>query len=149
MPRGGAREGKPGKAYGNRSDMNAAKLPVMTGPSQGYGQRAALERQQQAVPLPAARPVATPAGPQAAAPAVPVMPPAPLDRPTERPDEPITAGLPSGAGPGPEALGLGRPDLARLVQYLPTLEILASRPGSTEEVRNFVRLVRSNARIAE
>lgn len=28
----------------------------------------------------------------------------PLGAPTERPNEPITAGLPMGAGPGPEAL---------------------------------------------
>jgi hypothetical protein len=28
----------------------------------------------------------------------------PLNRPTEAPNEPITAGLPMGAGPGPEAI---------------------------------------------
>jgi len=32
----------------------------------------------------------------------------PFDGPTERPDEPVTAGLPMGPGPGPEALtGVG------------------------------------------
>ena len=30
----------------------------------------------------------------------------PLFAPTERPDEPITSGIPMGAGPGPEALGM-------------------------------------------
>jgi hypothetical protein len=30
----------------------------------------------------------------------------PLFAPTERPDEPITAGIAMGAGPGPEALGM-------------------------------------------
>lgn len=34
-------------------------------------------------------------------------PPPPFNRPTERPDEPLTAGLSSGPGPGPEALGVG------------------------------------------
>lgn len=44
------------------------------------------------------------APPQASAPPVP---PGPLTRPTDRPLEPITSGLPMGPGPGPEALGLG------------------------------------------
>lgn len=30
----------------------------------------------------------------------------PLDAPTQRPGEPLTAGLPHGPGPGPEALGV-------------------------------------------
>jgi len=30
----------------------------------------------------------------------------PLFAPSERPDEPVTAGIPLGAGPGPEALGM-------------------------------------------
>ena len=30
----------------------------------------------------------------------------PLYAPSERPDEPITSGIPLGAGPGPEALGM-------------------------------------------
>lgn len=101
MPRGGKREGKPGKSYGNRTDMNQ---PVQTGPSQGYGQRVALERQQQAVPLPAARPVATPGS--AVEMSGPPTPPPDLLAPTDRPNEPITAGLPMGPGPGPEALGM-------------------------------------------
>lgn len=29
-----------------------------------------------------------------------------LDAPTQRPGEPLTAGLPHGAGPGPESLGV-------------------------------------------
>jgi len=32
----------------------------------------------------------------------------PLFAPSERPDEPITAGIPMGAGPGPEALMMGK-----------------------------------------
>jgi hypothetical protein len=35
-----------------------------------------------------------------------------MDAPTQRPLEPVTAGLPIGAGPGPEALGLGMLDIA-------------------------------------
>lgn len=38
-----------------------------------------------------------------------VLPPS-LDAPTERPEEPLTAGSPSGPGPGPEALNLAPPE---------------------------------------
>lgn len=40
---------------------------------------------------------------QAAASAGPVTP---LFAPTQRPDEPVTSGIPLGAGPGPEVLGM-------------------------------------------
>lgn len=53
-----------------------------------WGQKAALAAAEQAVPV-------------ADAPESPM----PLLRPTERPEEPVTAGVPMGAGPGPEALG--------------------------------------------
>jgi hypothetical protein len=55
-----------------------------------------------------------PSGPQAtpgAGPA-PFIPPGAvgsLERPSERPDEPITHGAALGAGPGPESLGLNGP----------------------------------------
>lgn len=88
MARGGRRSGKPGVAYPNRTDLNAQ--PVRTASGQEYGERTRQEQAQQAVPLPAAAPV----------------PPAqPLLRPTERPNEPVTSGLPLGPGPGPEVLG--------------------------------------------
>ena len=71
----------------------------------------------------------------------------PLDAPSARPNEPITAGLPVGGGPGPEAVGLlaantdtGAKDLA---QYLPMLEFMASRPGASAQTRNFVRRLRA------
>lgn len=38
-----------------------------------------------------------------------MLPPS-LDAPTERPEEPLTAGSPSGPGPGPEALNLAPPE---------------------------------------
>lgn len=120
MPRGGRRSGRAGKAYSNRSDLRGGPLPVTTAPSAGYGDRVAQERAQQAVPM-AAQP--SPAVPtpleiaqrfssQAPPPTGPV--PGELGdflRPSERPGEPLTAGLVSGPGPGPEALGMsGNPD---------------------------------------
>lgn len=61
--------------------------------------------------------------------AVDQAPVVPLFAPTQRPEEPITAGIASGLGPGPEALG-GRPvdtklsdTLAALLPYDSTGEI--------------------------
>lgn len=99
MPRGGAREGKPGKAYGNRVDLNE---PVPGGP---YGARKAQTDAMNAVPI--QPPKSASPGAAMAGQAPPPVPPLPFDRPSERPGEPVTAGLESGPGPGPEALGMG------------------------------------------
>jgi hypothetical protein len=109
MPRGGARVGKPGNPYPNRSDLRGGKLPVQTGPSTQYGQAAASAASQKVVPLapppgpPPATGGATPPGG-----AGPTAPPpggfGAFDRPSERPGEPVTAGMDSGPGPGSEAL---------------------------------------------
>jgi len=73
----------------------------------------------------------------------------PLYAPTQRPDEPITAGITMGAGPGPEVLGINtnqdtESDRARLISYLPALEAAASDPNSSQAFRNYVRMVRAN-----
>jgi len=58
-----------------------------------------------------------------------MMPPlTPLTAPTERPDEPITAGMDFGAGPGSEALNLPRERslsevLASMIDIDPTGEV--------------------------
>lgn len=138
--RGGPRVGTPGRAYPNRSDLAATTVP----PSTQYGQGVQLERVRDAGRAAAA---ANPA---------PSMPlpeaPGPFHRPTDRPDEPITAGLSSGPGAGPDVLGLGGEnagDYARVARYLPVLELVASRPEASELARNFVRLVRGSIRPGE
>jgi hypothetical protein len=74
----------------------------------------------------------------------------PLYAPTQRPDEPITAGIPMGAGPGPEVLGINQPmtdtdsDRQRLISYLPALEVIAQSPNSSQAFRNYVRILRAN-----
>jgi hypothetical protein len=98
---GGVRQGTPGKRYPNRTDLAAA--PVVTAPGQTYGQGVAQQRAQQAVPMagpPVAPPRAAPAAPRGPLPGAGGDP----MRPTERPDEPVTAGAPVGPGAGPEAL---------------------------------------------
>ena len=142
--RGGPRQGQPGAAYTNRQDLNEKpRLPVAAAAGQEYGARKAQEDAQRAMPMAAAPPPPTPGA------AGPPPGPAPgsfgpLTRPTERPNEPMTAGVPMGPGPGPEALQMnqGDPDLALLRPYLPTLELLASQPNASSAARNFVRRVR-------
>lgn len=102
---GGARQGTPGQAYSNRSDMRTQKVSVA--PSAQYGQGAALQRAQQAVPMAGAPATPTPGAGQG--PMGPPMTPPDLYRPTERPDEPMTHGLPVGPGAGPEALRMTTP----------------------------------------
>lgn len=100
---GGARQGTPGTPYANRSDLRTQK--PMAAPGQEYGKAGAQLAAQKAVPLPAAPPVS--AGNAAAGGGGPMAEPAPLPdlyRPTERPNEPVTHGLPTGPGAGPEAL---------------------------------------------
>lgn len=129
--RGGPRQLPPGKASATRTDLNAAprSAGTMKVPGQTYGDQAAQVRRQQAVPMgPAARPPA-------------------LTEPSQRPQEPLTAGLPSGPGPGPEALGMSKasPDMMRLREYLPALAAVAATPGATAEFRNHYRRLRAAA----
>jgi hypothetical protein len=73
--RGGKRNGSPQTAYANRTDLN--------GVAQADAQRAA------------------PMGSPSLAPAAPLVP---LSAPTQRPNEHLMTGVPTGPGAGPEAL---------------------------------------------
>lgn len=102
-----------------RTDLLVPKPEaVTTAPNQAYGNRTAQEQSQRILPLggpglaaPAAQPsnpVSGGAGPTGGSPQpVPVRTPGDRGdwrRPTERPGEPLTTGLSSGPGPGPEGL---------------------------------------------
>lgn len=82
------------KQYSNRSDLrNSAKLPAKAATGQTYGEAGKQIAAQKVVPM------AAPPAP--AAPQQPRVAPGqlgPLTRPTERPDEPVTAGAPFGPG---------------------------------------------------
>ena len=111
--RGGPRQGTPGVSYPNRSDMRQPKVPVQGYTGGAYGSRVRQEEAQRAVPMAAPPPTPGQAAPvQAAVAAGP--PPGGLGSlldPTARPDEPLTAGLSTGPGPGPEVLSArGDPD---------------------------------------
>ena len=73
----------------------------------------------------------------------------PLYAPSQRPEEPVTAGIPMGAGPGPEILGINnnldtQEDRDRMLSYLPALEVVAASPTSSQAFRNYVRQLRAN-----
>jgi hypothetical protein len=100
---GGARQGTPGTPYQNRRDLQTQKPTAA--PNQEYGKAGQQLASQRAVPMAGAAagvpPTAQPApgqGPMQA------PPPPDLYRPTELPNEPVTHGLPTGPGGGPEAL---------------------------------------------
>ena len=110
--------------YPNRSDLRTAvkKLPITTAPGQTYGEAGAQRQAQKAVPM------GTPQPPQAALQRQ-QLPVTPLTAPTERPDEPITAGNPLGAGPG--------------MDMLPQPTLIATAPGSRQDLINQVRYIYS------
>lgn len=107
-------------AYGQRTDLN--KMPVTAVPGQTYGEAGAQKSAQQAVPMGTSPQSMAPQG----------LPPGahgPFDRPTERPQEPVTTGNPLGAGAGPEVLPAPPP------AYL--------QPGSREDLISQVRYIYS------
>lgn len=125
MPRGGRRQGMPGKAYTNRTDM-------MT----NYDMEAGS---------PAAGGVEVPSAPPARPGLTPDDIPS-LTTPTQRPGEPITAGLPMGAGPGREAL-TGFDPRAQETEMLaqkwgPMMDILANDPETPDSVRMLARYIK-------
>ena len=75
----------------------------------------------------------------------------PIGAPTMRPDEPVTAGVPMGPGPGPEVLGLKTTadtqlaDMNKLSRYLPLMEKYATSPASSGTLKSFVRYLRSQS----
>lgn len=127
----------PGK-MSRRTDGGPRQMDITGEP---YGQNNFREIQSGA-------PMGTPPAPAGMSGGGAAQPLVPLDAPTQRPDEPVTAGAALGPGVGPEALGLGpeaedAEDLERLRRYLPALMEMASRPDSTASFRNYVRVLRA------
>ena len=104
--------------------MPRARKPALAKNEPVYGDVKARNDQMAALPIPQGGAVAPPqvsATPAAGLPEI-----IPLDAETRYPDQPITAGLRTGAGPGPEALGMGdlpAEVLRQVYQQYPTEEI--------------------------
>jgi hypothetical protein len=116
-------------ALSERTDGGA--IDGMTQPAQryagfGYGENLALEEQQAGASM-------------AGTPNVPFANVVALDAPTQRPDEPLTAGAPFGPGFTPEEQVTGRYKLVS--KYLPMLNEQASNPDAPDTFKNFVKYV--------
>lgn len=113
MPRGGKREGTPGKGYSNRTDLTS---------NYASGNAAAGGMQ----PQPQQRQFMSPA---VGADEVPS-----LSDPTMRPSEPVTAGLGVGMGPGSEALGPMPPSKTNPVRTA-VQALIAISPNNPDLIR--------------
>jgi hypothetical protein len=127
----------------------------MTQPGQQYGKRTAQAQSQSILPvsappqptgaLPGPTTPSTPAGGASGAPTPQGLPQAftqvtPLTAPTQRPQVPVTNGLPTGPGPGPEVLrgfaGMAHQQLqGSLGTAKSILSELASQPGASSVVQ--------------
>ena len=125
--RGGFRptapQNNPANVSGTGGAGQAGTQPARYISGMAYGEGQATMAQQQSAPM-------------AGSPTTPMMPSVtPLTAPTERPNEPLTAGMDFGAGPGSEALNLPRERslsevLASMIDVDPT--------GEVQELYNFV-----------
>lgn len=149
------------RAGANRTDLLTPKpQAVSAAPNQGYGVAADQQEAQRIAPMAGGGTTPPQQPPGASASSVPPAPqgaPGPNDlmamaqgfngpgnqdfmRPTERPNEPVTHGLPIGPGAGPEALtGVGA--LARqnvieqgTIQHL--LQGMAQQPNATSAIKD-------------
>jgi len=96
-----------------------------------YGEGQAFMAQQQAAPLAASGMMPEPA---------PIVP---LNAPTQRPDEPVTAGADAGPGPGmAKDVAADKEFKATIAAYMPVLMHVASRSSTSPETRNIIRQLR-------
>lgn len=93
--------GSSGGAYANRSDLSQ---PVAVPTGLPYGERQQLEQAQQGAPLPQTGPPPQGMDPAVLAAMQHDFQPVGLAAPSDRPYEPVTHGLASGPGGGPEVL---------------------------------------------
>lgn len=125
---------------GALSARTDGKQPIMSLSDADYGEQATYRQQQQGAPLAQSSPI--PSAPSGAGlgnggPGV-----IPLTAPTQRPNEPVTAGAASGPGPGPEALGIktmaDQDYQQKLQSYMPVLNFMANLPGASASAKAVV-----------
>lgn len=126
MPRkgkGGPRSGNPGTAYTNRTDLAADTQPVAVPTGQPYGEAGRQQAAMSQIGVPDLQ------GMLGSMPG--------LTDPSQRPEEPLTAGMPMGAGPGPGMSAAHNNDVDILREMY--------KMAPTEELRRMIeRLDRSS-----
>ena len=124
----------PGK-FAKRTDLQIQ--------STGYGDKAAYNAAKSGAPLATAQ-----KSPMLSeAPQVPLGQGAGLYDPTQRPDEPVTAGVNMGGGPGSEALMMNQisnDDKDIVAKYLPSLSAMASAQDTPQSFRAFVSFLQGS-----
>jgi hypothetical protein len=131
----------PGAVSGPGRLSQRTDLPPAQGakklPDAAYGEQAQFQQDQAGAPM---------AGSARQMPEV-----IPLGAPTRRPDEPVTAGVNAGPGPGSEILGLKTPadvqveDLSKLAELMPLMASFADSPQSSGTMKAFVKYLRSQS----
>jgi len=128
----------PGAVSGPGRLSKRSDLPPGQGakrlPNAAYGEQKQFQAEQAGAPMAKANPNVIP-----------------LSAPTNRPMEPVTAGVDAGPGPGSEILGLKTPvdtqlqDLSVLAKYMPLMERFADSPESSGTTKAFIKYLRSQA----
>ena len=127
MPRGGKREGTPGKGYANRTDLGM-KMDESKDTAAAGGMTAPAGSTPMQLPI---YPDQTPN----------------LSDPTQRMNEPVTTGLPTGAGAGPEAMTGFDPrvqETQALKRWIPLLDPVINRPDTPESVKILIRFIKGS-----
>lgn len=128
--RGGYRVGTPGRQYGNRTDLNLNRGPVKGLATPASGGIRTPTGDVGAPPPP-------PTGPVGGPPGISPDDVTPLDAPSQRPDVPVTAGLPSGPGPGPEVMaGLPNPATQQWRTGKDLVSGMAADPNASPALRS-------------
>jgi hypothetical protein len=141
--RGGMRPTAPQNNPANVSGTGGAGQSGRVASGYSYGMNKQINEQAASAPL--AKVAKTIARPMDVAPSQP--PVTTLTEPTMNPDEPITAGINMGAGPGSEALML--PSNAdnnaqfnkSIASYYPVLSYISSRPNTSAETRRALAIL--------
>ena len=129
-------------ALSQRTDGGPSQ-PNMMLPDAAYGEQQDFQEIQGGAPM-AADPSMMGADPRMAGPSGP--PPTGLMNPTQRPDEPLTEGVPVGPG-GNSIQGLPnamQEDTQMLVKYLPAMRSMAAREGTPRSFQLFVKYLEAN-----
>jgi hypothetical protein len=113
-----------------------------------YGENAEFNTMQGMAPMSASSTARSPrASARSAAASGGGMSATPLFSPTQRPDEPVTAGAPFGPGDGalmnPGMDSINKSDARSLVKYLPGMMAMAEDADAPEGFKRFVRHLRN------
>lgn len=159
MPRnnkGGSRQGTPGKAYANRTDLNNVKLPVTAVPGQEYGAATAQKNAQAVIPM-AGAPlgIGNAQGPQAQGVPDPTQAPAyagpvpgslpDLFGPTQNPNEHFMTGVNAGPGAGSEVLAPNPFADNSASTILETLNAIPNPSSQVQFTKNYLAMMAENA----